>query len=206
LRILRVILAPCVFLSLAARAALIVLVDTFRKFSGHSVEELVSDMSKNTVFVCWNCLEFQLRLWNRICLTILVYEVEVLGYVLDVLYGFGDLASHWHVSHVYSFESSVRWAKKLFRSITLTLLRFVWLAQKSSLINRFLIKSADSIFTLFRLIPLNYQGLGEESLSIDFGALETSLTIVLSRCALSARNWRWVEVLALSLGLHGIFY
>ena len=47
----RVILAPCVFLRIATLVALIVLVDYFGEISGHTVEELVSDVSKDAVFV-----------------------------------------------------------------------------------------------------------------------------------------------------------
>ncbi len=84
---------------------------------------------------------------NSIGLTILIYEVEVLGYVLDVLNRFGDLSSSRHVSHVDFLISLLDWAEELLGSITVTLLSFACLAQKSSLIIRFLIKSADFIFT-----------------------------------------------------------
>ena len=84
---------------------------------------------------------------NGISLTILVYEVEVLGYVLDILDGFGDLASGRHVSHVNFLKGLLDWTEEFLRAITVTLLRFVLMAQKNSLIIRFLIKSADFIFT-----------------------------------------------------------
>ena len=58
-------------------------------------------------------MEFQLWLRGRIGLTVLVYEVEVLGYVLDVLNGFGDLTSGWHVSHVDSLVGPLNWAEEL---------------------------------------------------------------------------------------------
>jgi hypothetical protein len=51
LRVFRVILAPCVFLSIAALVALIVLVDTLGEICRDTVEELVSDVSEDTVFV-----------------------------------------------------------------------------------------------------------------------------------------------------------
>ena len=47
----RVILAPCVFLRIFAFVALIVLVDNLREVSGDTVKELVSDVSKDAVFV-----------------------------------------------------------------------------------------------------------------------------------------------------------
>ena len=84
---------------------------------------------------------------NGIGLTVLVYEVEVLGYILDILYGFGDLASSRHVSHVDSFKGLLDWTKEFLSTVTMTLLRFILMAQKNSLIIRFLIKSADFIFT-----------------------------------------------------------
>lgn len=62
---------------------------------------------------------------NCIGLTILIYEVEVLGYVLNALNRFGDLSRGWHVSHVNFLISLLDWAKELLRSITVTLLSFV---------------------------------------------------------------------------------
>ena len=90
----------------------------------------------------------ELQLWLRDCigLAVLVHEVEVLGYVLDVLDGFSDLASSGHVSHVYLLIGLLDWTKEFLSSVTVTLLRFVFWAQMSSLIIRFLIKSADFIF------------------------------------------------------------
>jgi len=61
---------------------------------------------------------------NGIGLTILVYEVEILGYVLDVLYGFCDLAGNWHMSDVNSLKGLLDWAEELLGSFTLSLLRF----------------------------------------------------------------------------------
>lgn len=77
------------------------------------------------------------------------------------------------------------------------------MAQKSSLINRLLIKSADFIFVLISLILLEKQGLGEESLGIDFRVLGSRLAIVVSRCALGARNWSRGVKLALSFDFLG---
>ena len=92
-------------------------------------------------------MELQLWLRDGICLAVLVHEVEVLGYVLDVLDGFSDLAGSGHVSHVYLLIGLLDWTKEFLSTIIVTLLRFVLMAQKNSLIIRFLIKSADFIFT-----------------------------------------------------------
>ena len=58
-------------------------------------------------------------------LTVLVYEVEVLGYVLNILDGFSDLASGRHVSDINLLKSLLDWTKEFLCSITVTLLRFV---------------------------------------------------------------------------------
>ena len=44
-------MAPCVFLTIAAVAAIIVLVDNLREISRDTVEELMSNVSEDAVFV-----------------------------------------------------------------------------------------------------------------------------------------------------------
>ena len=70
-------------------------------------------------------MELQLWLGNGIGLAVLVHEVKVLGDVLDVLDGFGDLALGRHVSDVDFLVGLLDWTKEFLSTITVTLLRFV---------------------------------------------------------------------------------